>query len=79
MNRRRVQRLAHLEGRAIARAQDAAALAAERVRSLTDAELTALIAYADGRPDLEYLTPTNFCDALGWSPERAIAFMSRKK
>jgi hypothetical protein len=78
MNRRRAQRLALLEGRAIARAQDAAALAAERVRSLSDAELTALIAYADARPDLEFFTPDAFCAAVGWPREKLVTFLVSK-
>jgi hypothetical protein len=75
---RRQSRLADIEARALARATDDAALMAERVRTLTDAELTALIAFYDARPDLEFLTPEHFCTVLNWPRERAIAFISRK-
>lgn len=76
MNRRRLQRLNDLEWRATARAKDDAALAAERVRSLTDDELTALIAFA-ADTDLEFLTPEHFCAVLNWPREKAIAFATR--
>jgi hypothetical protein len=76
--RRRQSRLADLEWRATARAKDDAALMAERVRSLTDAELSALVAHYDARPDLEFMAPEHFCTVLNWPHERAIAFFSRK-
>ncbi|PPD25005.1 MAG: hypothetical protein CTY30_00870 [Methylocystis sp.] len=72
---RRLQRLAALEFRAEARAKSVAALAAERVRSLTDDELSALVAFAAARPDLEFFTPEDFCAAAQWSREQLNAFL----
>jgi hypothetical protein len=76
--RRRQSRLIDLETRAQVRAKDDAAELAERVKTLSDEELTSLIAYYDARPDLEFLAPEHFCTVLNWPRERAIAFMSRK-
>jgi hypothetical protein len=79
MSRRRRQcRLIDLEARAQARAKDDAALMAERVRSLSDDDLTSLIGFYDARPDLEFMAPEHFCAVLDWPHERAVAFFSRK-
>jgi hypothetical protein len=72
---RRLQRLVDLEARALARAGDAEAVAAERVRSLSDEELEKAIAYADARPDLEFLTPDDFSAALDWPREKVVAVL----
>jgi hypothetical protein len=76
--RRRRCRLADLETRAAVPARDDAAELGERLRSLTDEELTSLIGFYDARPDLELMEPAHFVAAVGWPPEKAIAFFSRK-